>query len=81
MNSKQIDRAFKKLARRKFPSPHSCTELEQTRKKIFELAKVIQHFEKKFEYIPETALLLFYKYNEKQESILFDNYKEQYLKP
>ena len=81
MNSKQINRAFKKLAKRKFPNPDSCTKLEQTRTNIFELATIIQHFEKKFEYIPESALLLFYKYNEKQESILFDKYKEEYLKP
>lgn len=81
MNSKQINRAFKKLAKRKFPNPDNCTKLEQTRANIFELATIIQHFEKKFEYIPESALLLFYKYNEKQESILFDKYKEEYLKP
>ena len=41
----------------------------------------ISHFEKKFEYIPESALMLFYKYNEKQELILYKKYVEEYVHP
>ena len=75
-----INRKFRKLARTKFLNPHSCKTLAHTRTNIFELAKIIQHFKRKHNCIPESAFLLFYKYNTKQEALLFDEYKEKYLK-
>ena len=76
---KMIDRAFKKIAKSKFLSPQSCTHLSQTRIHIFELNKIINHFENKFDYVPSSARLLFYKYNNKQERMLFKKYKEEYI--
>ena len=75
---KKIDRAFKKHAKNKFLSPQSCTRLSQTRLHIFELNKIIKHLEKKFNYVPSSAQLLFYKYNNKQERMLFEKYMEMF---
>ena len=78
--NKKIDKAFKKLAKDKFMNPERCTQLRQTRGYIFELNKMIKHFEKKFNYVPPSAQLLFNDYNTKQESMLFRNYNEEFNK-
>ena len=77
---KQLDKEFKKLTKNKFLSPDSCTQLGQTRTYIYELNKIIRHFEQKFDYIPSSAQLLFNEYNSKQERMLFEKYKEKYIK-
>ncbi len=77
-NLKKLDKEFKKLTKNKFLSPHSCTQLNQTRAYIFELAKIINHFERKFDYVPSSARLLFNEYNNKQEKMLFKKFQEAY---
>ena len=77
---KMVEKEFKKIAKNKFLSPQNCTQLNQTRGYIFELTKIIKHFEKKFNHIPDSAQLLFNEYDTKQEKMLFDKYKEKYLK-
>jgi hypothetical protein len=77
-NNKKIEKEFKKLAKDKFLSPARCTQLNQTRAYIFELNKIIRHFEKKFNYIPTSAQMLFNEYNVKQEKMLFENYLKEY---
>ncbi|MCG8311079.1 MAG: hypothetical protein MI975_27075 [Cytophagales bacterium] len=79
-SKKQLDREFKKLTKNKFLSPDNCTQLRQTRACIFELNKIIKHFEKKFDYIPSSAQLLFNEYNTRQEQMLFEKYKKEYIK-
>jgi hypothetical protein len=75
---KKLEKEFKKLTKDKFLSPDQCTELNQTRAYIFELNKIIKHFEKKFDYIPPAAQLLFNEYNLKQERMLFEDYMNEY---
>lgn len=75
---KQVDKLFERLAKDKFHSPQSCTQLHQTRTYIFELHKIIKLFERNFNYVPTSARLLFYQYNLKQEMMLFEKYKEEY---
>ena len=72
---KHIDQEFYKLSKNKFLSPESCTQLDQTRAFIFELNNIIKDFDSKFKYVPISARLLFYKYNLRQELILFKQYK------
>jgi hypothetical protein len=80
LDTKRLDKEFRKLTKDKFVSPNECTQLNQTRAYIFELNKIIKHFEKKFDYIPPSAQLLFNEYNMRQESMLFDDYKKEYKK-
>jgi hypothetical protein len=77
---KKLDKEFKKLIKNKFLSPGSCTQLYQTRSYINELNEIIKHFETKFNYIPSSAQMLFNEYNMKQEKMLYEKYKEEYIK-
>ena len=77
---KKLEKKFRELTKNKFVSPADCTHLYQTRSYIFELNRIIKHFESKFNYIPSAAQLLFNEYNTKQERILFEKYKSDYLK-
>jgi hypothetical protein len=79
-DSKKLDKEFRKLAKEKFLNPSRCTQLNQTRAYIFELNKIIKHFEQKFNYIPPSAQLLFNEYNNRQEKMLFDDYMKEYSK-
>lgn len=74
---KDLDKRFEKLIRNTFPNPEQLS-LTETRAYISELNKVISHFERKFNYIPSSAHLLFDKYNTKQEQMLFDQYLDEY---
>lgn len=76
---KKLDQAFNKLAKNKFLNPQNCTQLNQTRTYLFELSKIIQYFEYKFNYVPSSARLLFTEYNTKQENMLFEKYKAEYF--
>jgi hypothetical protein len=79
-NRKRVEKEFKKLTKDKFLSPSRCTELYQTRAYIYELNKIIRHFEQKFNYVPPSAQILFNEYNMQQEKMLFDDYKKEYSK-
>jgi hypothetical protein len=79
-NPKKIEKEFKKLTKDKFLSPSRCTQLNQTRAYIFELNKIIKHFEQKFNYVPTSAQVLFNEYNMQQEKMLFDDYMKEYSK-
>ena len=76
---KRLEKEFKKLTKDKFLSPDRCTKLNQTRAYIFELNKIIRHFENKFDHVPPSAQLLFNEYNMKQEKMLFEKYKDDFL--
>jgi len=78
LDFKSIEKEFKKLTKDKFLSPDRCTQLNQTRAYIFELNKIIKHFERKFDYVPPSAQLLFNEYNMKQEKMLFDDYTREF---
>ena len=77
---KKVDKEFKKITKNKFLSPRNCTQLNQTRSYIFELNKIIRHFEKKFDYVPSSAQMLFNEYNVRQERMLYEKYREEYNK-
>lgn len=76
----RLEKEFKKLTKNKFLSPEACTQLNQTRAYIFELNRIIKHFQQKFDYVPSSAQLLVNEYNMKQEKMLYDLYKEEYTK-
>ncbi len=77
---KKVEKKFERIAKNHFRDPEDCTELAETRSYLAELNKIIQHFERKFDYIPSSAQLLFNEYNSKQEQMLFEAYKKKYLK-
>ena len=77
---KKVEKKFERIAKNHFRDPGDCTELAETRSYLAELNKIIQHFERKFDYIPSSAQLLFNEYNSKQEQMLFEAYKKKYLK-
>ena len=77
---KKLERKFKMMSKDKFPNPSNCTHLHQTRNYIGELNRIIKHFERKFEYVPSSAQVLFHEFNSKQESMLYEKYKQKYQK-
>ncbi|MDZ7605965.1 MAG: hypothetical protein U5K79_10360 [Cyclobacteriaceae bacterium] len=77
-NMKSVEKEFKKLTKDKFPSPETCTQLNQTQAVIFELTKIIRHFESKFNCVPPSAQLLITEYCNKQDKMIFDIYKKEF---
>jgi hypothetical protein len=77
---KKLEKKFKEITKNKFLSPDHCTHLYQTRSYIYELNRIIKHFESKFNYVPSSAQLLFNEYNTKQERMLYEKYKSDYHK-
>ena len=77
-NIKSVEREFRKLTKDKFPKPETCTQLKQTQSIIFELTKIIRHFEMKFKCVPPSAQLLITEYCNKQDKMIFDIYRKEY---
>ena len=75
---RHIDQEFKKLAKNKLLKPEDCNHPHQTRACIFELTKIIRHFEHKFNYVPPAAHLLVNEYSVKQERMIFENYCKEF---
>lgn len=79
-NINKVDKEFKKLTKDRFPRPDRCTQINQTQAYIFELTKIIKHFEKKFNCVPPSAQVLITEYCTQQDKMIFDNYQKEYCK-
>ena len=78
MMEKQAEKEFKRFARRNLISPRKCRRIEQTQYYINELHNVIKDFKKRFNYVPESAQLMFNEYQNIQDRMVYANFKQLY---
>ncbi len=81
MNSferQRIDVELKQFASRNFERPSACRNLDQLRFYVRELCLKIEEFEKRFNYVPNSAYALLAQYNEKQNNMLLVEFKNSY---
>jgi hypothetical protein len=75
---KKIEMELKSFTSAHFERPSSCRNLEQIRFYVNELCKVIETYEKRFNYVPGDAYTLLAQYNARQNSLLYKDFVNSY---
>ena len=76
---KKVEKEFKKFTRRHFEKPSKCKNLDQVRFYVHELSNKIREFKNRFNYVPDHAYALLTQYNNVQNSMIFTNFRHNYL--
>lgn len=74
----KLDVALQDFTVRNFEKPNKCKNLDQLRFYIRELCLKIEEYETKFHYVPEWAYTLLTQYNQKQNSLLLEDFQRTY---
>jgi hypothetical protein len=74
----RADKEFKKFARHNLLKPGKCTRIDQTNYCIQQLHSVILEFKIKFNYVPVSAQLMFNKYQNIQDRIVYEYFRQSY---
>lgn len=78
VREKQAEKEFKRYARHHLLNPRKITRLEQTQYYIFELHKLIRDFKLRFNYVPSSVHLMFSEYQNIQERMVYENFRQTY---
>ena len=73
-----VDKEFKRFARRNLINPRKCKRIEQTQYFISELHTIIKDYKERFNYVPVSAQLLFNEYQNIQDRLVYENFKQTY---
>lgn len=75
---KRLEMELRQFASRNFERPSECRNLDQLRFYVRELCLKIEEFQKRFDYVPNSAYALLAQYNEKQNTMLLLEFKDAY---
>ncbi len=79
MSTRELDMDFRKFTEKNFEKPSKCKNIDQARFYVKELSNIIRDFKERFNYVPNNAYSLLAQYNQIQNRILFQDYKNTYL--
>ena len=74
----KLDVSLKEFTSRNFEKPEKCKNLGQIRYYIQELCTKIEEYESRFEYVPECAFILLSQYNLVQNSLIYEDFHQNY---
>ena len=75
---KKIELELKSFTSRNFEKPSHCKNSEQIRYYVSELCKKIEALERQFNYVPAWAYTLLAQYNAAQNSLIYQDFKNNY---
>jgi len=75
---KKAEREFKRFARHNLLKPGKCKRIDQTNYCIQQMHAIIQEFKIKFNYVPVSAQLMFNKYQNIQDRMVYENFRQSY---
>lgn len=75
---KRLEMELKQFALQNFERPSECRNLDQLRFYVRELCLKIEEFQRRFDYVPNSAYALLAQYNEKQNTMLLVDFKDNY---
>ncbi len=78
IRQKQAEKEFRRFARKNLINPRKVKRLEQTQHFIYEMHKLINDFKNRFNYVPAEAHLMFSEYQNIQDKMVYDNFKQSY---
>ena len=75
---KIAEREFRKFARQHLLKPGKCKRIDHTIYCIYQMHIIIKEFKVRFNYVPVSAHLMFNKYKEIQDRLVYENFRESY---
>jgi hypothetical protein len=75
---KSLEKDLKSFTAKNFEKPASCRNLGQIRFYIRELCLKIEEYQKRFNYVPNSAYSLLAQYNSRQNSMLHRDFNNSY---
>ena len=76
---KQVEKELKRFTDRHFEKPSKCRNIDQVRFYVRELTERITELKRRFNYVPDHAYTLLTQYNTLQNSMIYRNFKQNYL--
>lgn len=74
-----IEKRFKRFSEKEIRKPERCVNLNEIRFYIDGLAKMIKGLEQRHNYVPDLAYELLNRYNQRQNRLMFQDYKNGYF--
>lgn len=78
MSTRELDMDFRRFTENNLEKPSRCKNIEQAQYHVNELSVLIREFKERFNYVPNAAYQLLAQYNQIQNQILFQDFKNTY---
>ena len=75
---KAAEKEFRKFVKRNLPKPKKCKRIDEANYCLQQIHLKIQEFKSKFNYVPASAQLMFYEYQNIQDRMVYENFRETY---
>ena len=75
---KSAEKEFRKLAKRRLLKPAKCKGIQETNYCIQQMHSIIQELKFKFDYVPHSARLRFNQYQNIQDRMVYENFRQSY---
>ena len=74
----KAEREFQRFARKHLMKPKKCKRIEQANHCIHLMYQMIQEFKTKFNYVPASAQLMFNEYQNIQDRMVYEIFRQSY---
>jgi hypothetical protein len=75
---KTVEKEFKRFVKRNLLKPGKCKKIDDTNYCIQQMHLKIQEFKHRFDYVPASAQLMFREYQNIQDRMVYENFRETY---
>jgi hypothetical protein len=72
---KTVEKEFKRFVKRNLLKPGKCKKIDDTN---YCIQQMLQEFKHRFDYVPASAQLMFREYQNIQDRIVYENFRETY---
>jgi len=75
---KTAEKEFKRFVKRNLLKPRKCKKIDEANYCIQQMHLKIQEFKHKFNYVPVSAQLMFNEYQNIQDRMVYENFRDTY---
>jgi len=75
---KKAEREFKRFVKHNLIKPRKCKRIDQANYCIQRMHTIIQEFKLEFNFVPKSAQLMFYEYQNIQDRMVYENFRQSY---
>jgi hypothetical protein len=75
---KKAEKEFKRFVKHNLLKPEKCKRIDQTNYCIRQMHTMIHEFKRKFNYVPASARLMFNEYQNIQDRMVYENFRQSY---
>jgi hypothetical protein len=75
---KKAEKEFKRFAKQHLLKPGKCKRIDQANYCIHQMHTLIQEFKNKFNYVPVSAQEMFTEYQNIQDRMVYENFRQSY---